>query len=412
MTATAYLAGHWSAARSWLRSKFLPTFSLSFDGPVWEPMPPLPPALLPTPSTAVLPIAPAPKGKVRRNKTQETPNAETLADLLDSVDDSFQTMTIPPCKGLAWLSRKDISALYKLGVFVKYDWAMELVKHPALPADMELPMLASAHMIRSHFDTKDRVHPRFIFALKQPRLPAACEQIAGVPYKFGYCAQVPKIAGHAEQSLFWLWAWVVVRPNGSIAVAHELRSVSHRIVHRRRQGGSRAHTMHQRQWMLPAAFQRDETSVLSQDDRTRFLLCEFRQLLLWWTGRSEMWSVGLRKGDHRVTFSIDQKHTAAFFADRGRQVSERGHSRKIIHYVAEHQRANGSKVRAHVRGLREFDWRGYHCFVTAPKLTGILATIAPLTPVLAEEGEPDTLSTNEAVTLMADAEDLLDSRRA
>jgi len=58
-----------------------------------------------------------------------------------------------------------------------------------------------------------------------------------------------------------------------------------------------------------------------------------------------------------------------------------------------------------VRGLREFDWRGYSCSVIAPKLNGLLTTMCALEPVEAEPDSLDTVDTLSAAIMLADAED-------
>lgn len=106
-------------------------------------------------------------------------------------------------------------------------------------------------------------------------------------------------------------------------------------------------------------------------------------------------------------FSIAPEHTSAYFADRDTVVSVDGKPKKIIHFVRSHVRVNGSEVKAHVRGLREFDWKGYHCAVTAPNLNGAIYTGAALTPVEIDEDDPTEgyLSTLELADLLATMED-------
>ena len=52
-------------------------------------------------------------------------------------------------------------------------------------------------------------------------------------------------------------------------------------------------------------------------------------------------------------------------------MTENGVTKRIVHYVKEHQRVVDNKpttVKEHIRGLREFDWMGYNCKVISPRL--------------------------------------------
>lgn len=347
-----------------------------------------------------------------RTATQVAPNTETLSDLLDGLESSFETMQIPSIKG-NWLPKSDIRALHKLGVYVPSPWLLEHMQNPSLPAALALPMMASCFLSSTKV-VDDVVSPRFAFAIKAPRLPESVEQIRGVAYRFGYCVELTETERdlNSPPRMFWAWSWVVVRPDGSIALPHELRPVVHQINHRRmqahhgRSGGCRSSSFTTRQWVIPTAFT-TEPGRHDQAEYENYLLCVFRQLLLWWTSRDERWSVGVRKGDKRATFSIAKEQTAGYFADRDKTAAVDGTAKKIIHFVREHERANGSVVRAHVRGLREFDWRSFHCIVTAPTLNGMLSTNAPLVPVELSSHDDDigTLTSEQAAVLLADYED-------
>lgn len=388
------------AIRNWLVRLFAPK---PLDRPA--PVPASVPEPEPEPAPPVIQPAKKPRA-AKRSATQSRPNPETLADLLENLDESFGTMAIPEIKG-NWLPKKDIKALHKLGIYVPTPWQMETSSDPRIPAGTPLPMLASSMLLHGKYDTPDNIHPRFVFAFKEARLPPECEQIAGTPYRFGYCVQLA--ADEKDKTspprMFWLWAWVVVKQDGRLAVCHERRKVVHKIMHRRVVNGSRSSNFSTQQWCLPTMFTHEDSS--RQDGHNHFLMCAFRQLVLWWTSRDERWSVGVRKDGRRVTFSIQPDHTAAYFADREKTVTDGGKTKRIIHFVREHQRSTGATVKAHVRGLRAFNWRGFACSVTAPKLNGAIFTNCPLEPVDEEDMNPNAayMTTLEVATSLAQNED-------
>lgn len=351
------------------------------------------------------------KSRTAKSKTQERPDAETFAELLEGLEESFETLVMPDIKG-NWLSRKETKGLRKLGIYIPTPWLLELVAQPSLPVGTAMPMMASCLICRGIEDTKEEVHPRFAFAIKAPRLPENVEQIKGVAYQFGYCFRLNKKEKdlHSPMRSFWAWAYIVVRPDGSISIPSELQEVVQQINHRRAVNGSRKEQFSYRQWRKPSAFTHDHAG--RQEEYERFLKSLFRQLILWWNGRAQRWSVGVRKNDKRVTFSIAPQHTAAYFADRDKTIAVNGTAKKIIHYVRPHTRANGSHVKAHVRGLREFDWKGFHCMVTAPDLNGQVLTVADLTPVEADGDDPKLLETHDVAALLADSEDFPEKAKA
>jgi len=97
----------------------------------------------------------------------------------------------------------------------------------------------------------------------------------------------------------------------------------------------------------------------------------------WWISREENWSVAVKKAGERITFAIPKKLTAQFFKDRIKVTNDAGSTKRIIHHVREHEREVGegkTTVKEHIRGLANFDWKGYDCRVTAPKFNGFLSS--------------------------------------
>lgn len=388
-----------------------------------------PPLLLPAPeakpSPAPSPAAEqptAPQGAApklskapRRKRTQEPANHETFAELLENLDASFETMRIPEFAG-SWLGRREVLAIHKMGVYVAQDFAMELMDDPTIPVGITLPTIASCFMIHKKHEKADRIAPRFAFAIKQPALPPGVEQVRGVAYQFGECYELTGRQGEKKPRTFWVWSWVVVKQDGAIVFPKERQKVVHHINHRRRAAGaaSRSSTFSSQAWRAPALIEMRDSERQTQEDTEKFLGSMFRQLITWWVGRENQWSVGVRKDGRRVTFTIRPEQTAAYFADRNHVVSDGGRNKKIIHFVRSHQRATGAVVKAHVRGLREFQWRGYQCAVTAPKLTGDVLTAAfdlPPVEVETDAALPEMLEIDQVAARIAEWEDA-DRRRA
>lgn len=71
-----------------------------------------------------------------------------------------------------------------------------------------------------------------------------------------------------------------------------------------------------------------------------------------------------KKGGLAAVFSIPVSRTAYFFKDRDRLPD--GRKGRIFHSVRAHQRIGSRGVRLHFRGLREFDWNGYHIHISVP----------------------------------------------
>jgi hypothetical protein len=350
-----------------------------------------------------------PRTKVKR--TQNEPDTETFAGLLEGLEDSFYSMQVPTMQG-SWLGKNDVNAIKKMGIYVPTPMEIELKKVPTIPSDVPLIAIASAYFIPKKHNIEEKMYPRFAFCIKNKRLPESVEMICGTPYQFGLCYEFTKTEDDKEMKpkTFWFWCWMVVTPTGEIRIPNEMRQLSVSINHKRTKGGfkgmkgARQSTANLKRWCLPSIVVAEKNH--DQSEHERFLKSTFRQLLLWWKRREDQWSVGVRKDGHRVTFSVAKEHTSAYFSDRDTVVNINGKPCKIVHYVREHRRSSGAVVKAHVRGLREFEWKGYHCVVTAPGFNGQLLTNLTIDPV---DIEPQTtikyMETEEVAVALANAED-------
>lgn len=353
-------------------------------------------------------VTKAPKAKrTKRTRTQVAPDTATFSGLLEGLEESFYTMQVPPITG-SWLAKKDLNAIKKMGIYVPTPLTVECPDQPTIGKGVPFTAIASAYFVPRKYDEKNKNYPRFAFCIRAQKLPEGVEFTRGTPYQFGQCYEmrVTEDGKDMPPRTFWAWCWIVVTPSGEIRIPHEMRKVQ-TVIKSSRKGKSKSPKLAvlNSRWCLPTMAVAE--AGFEQNAFEHSLKCTFRQLLLWWQRRDNQWSVGVRRDGHRVVFSVAREHTSAYFADRETVVNVDGKPRKIIHFVREHQRAGGAVVKAHVRGLREFDWKGYHCVVTAPKLKGNLFTQMPIAPIEVDgeiDGD-DFVATDAMAEMMAELED-------
>ena len=76
--------------------------------------------------------------------------------------------------------------------------------------------------------------------------------------------------------------------------------------------------------------------------------------------------IEVKKGDLVATFGVEIKRMAYFFKDRDVKLNQLGSTARIFHIVRPHVRKNGTSVKMHFRGLREFEWAGYKVSISVP----------------------------------------------
>ncbi len=326
----------------------------------------------------------------RARRTQLPPDMESFTALLAGLDDSFYSLQVPAITG-SFLTRREITAIKKLGIYIPVPATIEFMNAPSIANDIGRPMIASALLygrkaergFNEGMGKNDWMLPRFTYAIKGVRLPESVEATKGVPYQFGVCFELKhdEAGKDMKPKMWWAWCWLVIKPDGSLRIPHEKRRVT-TVIKAAHKGKNKAPRLAvtNTAWCMPSLAVA-ETGV-EQSMHEQYMLSTFRQLLTWWAHREQKWSVGVRRDGHRVTFGIAKEHTASYFADRDTVVNVNGKPKKIVHFVNEHTRVSGSVVKAHVRGLREFDWRGYSCAVTAPDLKGAIFTNFLLDPLL------------------------------
>lgn len=76
--------------------------------------------------------------------------------------------------------------------------------------------------------------------------------------------------------------------------------------------------------------------------------------------------VAVHNRDLTAVFGVDIKRMAYFFQDRDITLTERGARRRAFHIVRAHERRDGSAVKLHFRGEKDFTWAGYEVNITIP----------------------------------------------
>lgn len=77
--------------------------------------------------------------------------------------------------------------------------------------------------------------------------------------------------------------------------------------------------------------------------------------------------VRANKGNATAAWTIGRNDAKRFFATRSTDLASDGKRKRVLHYVAAHQRIVGthvSRVREHYRGERTFAWNGYDIYVS------------------------------------------------
>lgn len=290
---------------------------------------------------------------------------ESLADLLDDLDITFDAVKLPTDKA-SWLTNDTAIGLKRMGVYVPHPCTMRFRRDPndiRVDLDGTFPAMMALSLSNSNVFDGTYYHPTMLFAIKQRKLPPYVSQAPGIVYQFGFSIK------YGGKNCWMSCHLVIDSKSGAITVCDELRKKVHKIpVKKDRRSHERIKEFSTRSWQPPAMISVDVPTTL--DEQRLWFMNAFAGMLHWWQARASRWNVAVKKGKDRVTFSIEPGNTKTYFADRDKSVrTASGQMKKIIHYVSGHERQTATKtvqVREHIRGMREFDWGKYHCIVTAP----------------------------------------------
>lgn len=350
-----------------------------------------------------------------RQKTSPPKEITSMGMLLENLDETFATLRLPHDK-FSWIPRERFLGLRKMGVHVvnlagssnHYD------TDSTVQANRILPSMICVSFGASKYDNDNVMYPAIIFAIKENRLPAYVSKCSGQHYLFGMGFKMfVDSTNKRKKELFWIGGYMTVCPDGSLHLHQEIKSRQHTIktsnaVSRRASGKTITYTT--KSWSKSSLAIDYDTDHPGKGES----ICkrEFADAMNWWIARENNWSVAVKKNGERVTFAIPKNLTSQFFKDRIKVTNENGKTRPIIHYVNSHERVKGEAktiVREHIRGLSEFDWKGYDCRVTAPKFNGVLSSGFVLDGIVFEDGEnmpkKGFIDESKLGALLAEAED-------
>lgn len=327
-----------------------------------------------TPSTNDANLVIAPKRK-RGLRDQSKPTQKTMGDLLESLSETFKHLEFD-IDGVTFdrMLKSEVAGLKKCSPLVVNK---SFFDHEELLTSVDpkkgLPAFFVVAVNKGEDNDKSStLKPDFAFGMRVRKVPWNVTRLDGTVYLFG-------MAWRVSGKHLWRGFWLSVRDDGSIQVADELQNKYIPI----KGGAYMKRTWEKSTWDGPS------------EDREGCTRSCFAEALSIYQTRKEKWNVGVSNGKKRITFLIDQVHSKTYFQNRNKTVTLSGKTKPIIHFVRAHQQHHGEKVveiPEHIRGLREFDWSGYHCTVTAPKFHAYLSSDLELSSEYINEEDWDEKS--------------------
>jgi hypothetical protein len=297
--------------------------------------------------------------KRRSPKKQRQVNSErkkTIGDLLNNLDHTFSELARAD-GSMSWTDPVLRKNLRDMGPLVAQE-GWEIFSDRIQYTD-KLPALAFVSTAAEHGDAAN-FFPQFFYACKVNKFGPNVRALAGVKYECGICyttANRKQDDGKRDKlRLQWFCFEVTVDPHsGKVSVARRLRSRYHQVG-----SNSHAHGFTRREWCLPFGESEERITVIAS---AALNLTAYK---------NDNWTIGVRKNGQRVTFVIPDNEAKHFFNDRVKVYANGGNGRMrpIMHIVEGHQRKYRSgkvaDVPTHIRGLRQFEWNGYECSISAP----------------------------------------------
>jgi hypothetical protein len=357
------------------------------------------------------PASKVPKRKRQKRKPATSdPHLSSLGEVLINVDQVFKDY-LATWDSYSWIDKKNAKGLRKIGTHVSSHEISNAIRGK-MKANKEaldkifskenfanLPTIGVVSFGDSVGDQEDdyRRSPTLSFFIREHKLPHYVDKCNGVHYLFGLAYRGPKqLMKEDEDKLFWCAGYVTIRPSKGLYLHKELHPKLRTIPTHPRRNGKKDRTMKSRRGHSHSYVAKEwnqaqiATELVSGDpenknilndeehDIVKGLLFDFQESVLVWMDRNNHWSVSIFKNKDKLTMAVPYKQTKRFFKDRVKVKNDNGQTKRIIHHVQEHDRqvSEGKVVRVkeHIRGLADFQWRSYRCHVTAPKFNGLLSS--------------------------------------
>jgi hypothetical protein len=121
----------------------------------------------------------------------------------------------------------------------------------------------------------------------------------------------------------------------------------------------------ERAWHIPHDF--EEWAKLHHIDPQKFLTGLFLESVQRHElAQYSMVRVAASKDDMTAVFSVNIHKMGYFFQDRDIHVNANGIRKRIFHMVRAHTRRDGTVIKFHFRGERQFTWADYNILITIP----------------------------------------------
>lgn len=298
------------------------------------------------------------------NKPKRANRSRTIKDTLETLDNNFEDLKKSDHKA-SWSDPKTRKMLREIGPFVPppdYEIPFRWINKP------ERARWPGVVFVSTNFSMpkyKIECPVSYMYAIKVQKLPATVLGGKGVKYEVGLCVSGDK--------MLWVRTYCCIDSAGNVSLLRarntEIVSLPKTSSKKSNGGGFFARQKWEKQSLYLDEEVREDTTG---EEMTKDVI---RLCFNYWFMRDKMWNIIIRQGKKRMNFSIDRSETKHYFKDRDRKgLCKDGRLRPIIHFVEGHERnlSGGriAKVQPHIRGVRQFEWKGYKCNVKAPKFGG------------------------------------------
>lgn len=208
--------------------------------------------------------------------------------------------------------------------------------------------------------------PKFMYYTKYKKPPPELQQMGGGDiYKLTVWWDRPHDPKFKRKYGIPQQFGIYISQDGKQIVA--LRQIDTKLVPVRPKRGADRQTFHvpQRSWKFPDGFT-DWAKTAGKSVQELMLGLFLVSVQKQDFARRSAIRVAASKGNMTAVFGVNIERTAYFFQDRDIHLNDRGSRKRIFHVVRAHTRRDGTEVKLHYRGEREFDWAGYKILITVP----------------------------------------------